>query len=275
MKINFDNLVIEIGRDCNMSPPCRHCLRGFPQKKTIGNKVLDKFFSQVNYISELTIGGGEPTLYLKTIRKLISKALENDVEIGNFYIVTNAKLYKRKLINICDLLYGTDEDGFNGICTENEISGLSISDDKFHRERHENIEKFLYNKHKYQFKDEYENESRPYVRKDKETDFSKFSIINMGMAKKNGIGNRELNIYLPYKEMWDDEIVVRDIELYLTYDGRLLSCCDLSYDIIDSNEYTIGDIMTEELLSIIQKLPNVNDEHDFKKYWKGGNKNDI
>ena len=271
MKINIDSLVVEIGRNCNMSPPCRHCLRGVPQNKTIGNKVFDKFFSQVNYISDLTIGGGEPTLYLNTIRKLISKLLEYDVTIGNFYIVTKGKVYKRKLINICDLLYGTDMEGGNGICDSNEVSGLSISDDKFHRERHEDISKFLYNKHKYQFKDEYEDEPRPYVRKDKETDFSKVSIINMGMAKINNIGNRELNIYLPYKEIWDDEIVVRDTEIYLTYDGRLLPCCDLSYDIIDSNKYTIGNIMTEDLLAIVQKLPNEDEEHEFEKFWKGEN----
>jgi MoaA/NifB/PqqE/SkfB family radical SAM enzyme len=265
MKINIDSLVIEVGRKCNMSPPCRHCLRGHPQNKVIFEDVLEKFFSQVNYISEITIGGGEPTLHLSEIDTLISMILKYDVIVGNFYIVTNGKVFRKRLLEICEFLY-------NDVCEDNEISGLSVSDDKFHRERHKDINKFLQNKHKYYFEYEYENDwsfARPYAQKDKETDFSKVSIINMGMAKTNGIGNRELDIYLPYKEIWDDEIVVRDTELYLTHDGRLLPCCDLSYDIIDSNKYTIGNIMTEDLLSIVQKLPNEDDEHEFTKFWKG------
>lgn len=263
MKINFDNLVIEVGRKCNMSPPCKHCLRGYPQNKVISEEVLEKFFSQINYISEITIGGGEPTLHLNEIDTLISIILKYDVEIGNFYIVTNGKVYRQRLVDICDFLY-------EEICSENEISGLAVSDDLFHRERHKSINKFEYNKERYYNIDKWN--FREYARKDKETDFSKVSIINMGMAKINGIGNRELNIYLPYKEIWDDEIVVRDTELYLTYDGRLVPCCDLSYDVIDSNNYTIGNIMTEDLLNIVQRLPKEDDEHEFEKYWKGGKK---
>ena len=264
MKINIDNLLKEVGRKCNMIPPCRHCLRGYSQNKVISEEVLEKFFSQVNCVSTITIGGGEPTLHLDEIDTLISIILKYNVEIGSFYIVTNGKIYRKRLIDICNFLY-------NDICWDNELSGLAVSDDKFHRERQKDIDKFLYNKNRYYFENEYYEEMRPYVRKDKETDFSKVSIINMGMAKINGIGNRELNIYLPYKEIWEDEIVVRDIELYLTYDGRLLPCCDLSYDIIDSNKYTIGNIMTEDLLSIVQKLPNEDDEHEFEKFWRGEN----
>ena len=262
MKINIDKLVIEVGRKCNMSPPCRHCLRGHPQNKVISEEVLEKFFSQVNYISEITIGGGEPILHLDEIDTLISIILKYNVEVGNFYIVTNGKVFRKRLLNICDFLY-------NDICTENEISGLSVSDDKFHRERHKNIDKFLYNKNRYYFENEYYEEMRPYARKDKETDFSRISVINMGMAKINNIGNKELDIYLPYKEIWNDEIWIQDTELYLSYDGRILPCCDLSYDVIDSNKYTIGNIMTEDLLTIVQKLPEEDGEHEFEKFWKG------
>ena len=268
MKINIDSCVIEGGRMCNhLNPitkePCKHCLRGYPQNKVISDEVIDKFFSQVNYISEITFGGGEPSLYLKQIRKIIAAILKYDVDVGNFYIVTNGREFSEELIEICELLY-------HNICTENEISGLAVSDDKFHKENHEDIKKFEYNKFLYYYENEFDDEMRLYARKDKETDFSKVSIINMGMAKINGIGNRELDIYLPYKEIWDDEIVVRDTELYLTYDGRLLPCCDLSYDVIDSNKYTIGNIMTEDLINIIQRLPEEDDEHEFE-IWKGEN----
>lgn len=265
MKINIYSLVIEVGRKCNMNPPCQHCLRGYPQNKVISEKVLEKFFSQVNYISSITIGGGEPTLHLDEIDNLINIILKHNVEIGSFYIVTNGKIYRQRLIDICNFLY-------NDICWDNELSGLAVSDDKFHRERHKNIDKFLYNKNRYYFEDKYQEEMRPYARdKDKESDFAKVPIINMGMAKINKIGNKELNIYLPYKETWNDQIWVSDTELYLTYDGRLLPCCDLSYNIIDSNKYTIGNIMAEDLLTIVQRLPEEDDEHDFEKFWKGEN----
>lgn len=268
--IDIENLVIELGRWCNADPPCEFCLRGLPQRnKKISEEILDLFFSQVNCIGTLTIGGGESSCHLKEMRIMISSILKNNVEIQNFYIVTNGKVFRKELIDICDLLY-------NSICTDNEISGLCVSDDYFHKKMHKSEQKFFYNKMRYYFEideEEYADYKRPYARDDKELkdDIRRNSIINMGLAKKNNLGGRDLTIYLPYKEMWKDNLRVLDSELYLTYDGRLVCNCDLDYETIDSNKYTIGDIKNEKLEDILIKLPEEDDEHDFEKFWRGEN----
>lgn len=253
-KITIDNLILEITRKCNMK--CRHCLRGNCQNKNITKELMEKVLSQINSIHCVVFGGGEPTLNLDAISDFIEIANLYNVEVGNFYIVTNAKVFKQRLINLCEELWN--------FCFDNEISGLAISDDLFHREWR-NEEKFKLNKSRYLYDEEYD-EPRPYVCFHKEVSDSTAyeGLIKMGRADENCIANRNKSVYLPYvdqQEFKDETYMnVLDGDLYISYDGRIFPDCDLSYKIIDSNKFLLGNINNESLLEIIKRLPKEHEE---------------
>ena len=64
-KISVNNLIIEITRKCNMN--CEHCLRGNSQNIDVNFEHVEKLFSQIDYISTLSFGGGEPVRARETI----------------------------------------------------------------------------------------------------------------------------------------------------------------------------------------------------------------
>ena len=246
MKYNFDNLMFEITRKCNMA--CCHCLRGPAQNKTMSKEVMLKTLRKVNYIHCVTFGGGEPTLSLDMIWYFIDCCKMLDVEVGNFYIVTNGKRYHRELEDVCDALYQ--------LCTDNEISGLTVSDDEFHREFQPNRSLFLKTRARYMYgEDMYYNEiakygdfeeiAKPYARfHDKEhNDYQFYGIINMGRAKENGLGQRKLigdTVSVCCNDYNSDFINVSDANIYITVDGDIINTCDCSYK--EMKNYKIGDI---------------------------------
>ena len=121
-KTSLDYAVIEITRKCNMS--CSHCLRGDPENVDIDLAHVDAFFEQVNSIGTLTITGGEPSLRPDLIMGIVEAASANGVEIGSFYIVTNAKKVTQEFTHAVMKLYW--------YCSDNEVSQLSISNDAYH-----------------------------------------------------------------------------------------------------------------------------------------------
>ena len=87
--MELSNVIIEITRQCNMA--CEHCLRGEPENIDIQKEYIDSFMSKVDYISNLTITGGEPSLKPKLIEYIIKSAKKHRTSINSFYIATNAK----------------------------------------------------------------------------------------------------------------------------------------------------------------------------------------
>ena len=83
--MELENLVVEITRQCNLS--CEHCLRGDSENLDIDLKYIETLFNKIDYISILTISGGEPSLKGKQISQIVELAKQYDVDIGNFYII--------------------------------------------------------------------------------------------------------------------------------------------------------------------------------------------
>ena len=122
--MQLDNLVVEVTRRCNMA--CEHCLRGEPQNKTLKDEDMYNILRQVSYISSVTFTGGEPTLPsgMKVIERFMEICNELAVDVGSFYIVTNAKVWRDKLPALINRLYN--------FCDDNEISHIDISGDRYH-----------------------------------------------------------------------------------------------------------------------------------------------
>lgn len=245
MEIN--SLVILGNEFCNYN--CEHCLRGPSRNNRMSRETLEKFLSQVSCIYDVTFTGGEVTLYLEPIRWFIDICRERDIYVGGFYIVTNGHKYVPKLINLCDEMY-------NDLCEDNEISGLAISDDPYHRIfQPEDFEKIVCQyKYPYVGYGEYDwCEPRPYFREKDKVWTSNISLINEGNAKINMIGEREVQYYEKgeAEEISDLDMVI------LRYNGDLFSSCDLSYDSMDEmsknrNKAFIGNINENSLSNILE-----------------------
>lgn len=269
-KLFVDTLVVGNTENCNATDyngkrkPCNHCLRGNMRKNKISQSMMNKIVDTFDNIFCVTFGAGEITMHLDSIRWFI-EAVQFSVKekyVGNFYIVTNAKVYRPELERLCDTLYN--------ICGDNEISGLAVSDDRFHMSMHKSYNKFCQNRDRYMYGSETYKEykydlfkelMKPYAdpngKKTKEWDFSNAGIINMGKAKENGLGVRDLKPYKPLIDFDEDtgEVRLYDGEIFVRYNGDIFCSCNLSYDEMDKgikSPFYLGSI--HNMQAIINKL---------------------
>ena len=180
------NVIIEFSRKCNMT--CPHCLRGSACNKTMPSDVMQKIIDTFDYISDMTVGGGESSLAVKQIQEFTNLLLYgNKTEIGSVYVVTNGKRCTMGFLNTIKKLMD--------ICTDNESSGLQFSYDLWHTENltWEQQEKRDRNYWKARDYMDYRIENRDeIVGKHSSENWGYDSLINMGRAKNNGIGRREI-----------------------------------------------------------------------------------
>lgn len=235
MKMNVDSLVLEVTRKCNMK--CAHCLRGDAQNKSMDRQTLYQTLRGLDYIGCVTFSGGEPTLNMGIIEDFndYCRWYREQLEVGNFYIVTNGRVFRQRLVDLCDELY-------NVICTDNEISGLTVSDDSYHSVYRPDNRLWKRNWNRYMFEDEYCDYERPYARPtDKKVVDYGLGLINMGRAQSNGIGMRELTEEKVHYRIYDDETVcVSEPALYVTVNGDVILGCDWSYK--EMSKHCIGNV---------------------------------
>lgn len=247
MEIN--SLIILGNEFCNYN--CEHCLRGPSRNNRMTYETLEKFLSQVSSIYDVTFTGGEVTLYLEPIRWFIDICRKRNIYVGGFYIVTNGHEYSKELVNLCDDMY-------NNLCEDNEISGLAISDDPYHRKfQPDNFEQIIV---QYQYPEASFGERewwnpREYFRENDKKWTSNISLINEGNAKTNRIGEREV---FYYKKGEVSEVNDLDMVL-LRYNGDLFSSCDLSYESMDKmsknkDKAFIGNIYEDSLINILENF---------------------
>ena len=143
-------------------------------------------------------------------------------------------------------------------CEDNEISGLAISDDPYHRVfQPENFEQIIV---QYQYPEASFGERewwnpREYFRKKDKVWNSGVSLINEGNAKTNMLGEREVQYY---EKGEAEEISDLDMVL-LRHNGDLFSSCDLSYDSMDEmaknqDRAYIGNINNDTLENILNNF---------------------
>jgi hypothetical protein len=207
IEMYLNNLIIEVTRRCNMK--CEHCLRGNAQKKDININDVDTLFSKINGIGELTISGGEPSLVPNLIDDIVALAKSRRVEIGNFYIATNAKKVTKEFI--CSII------GLYAYCSDNEISAVNWSNDFYHDDI--NIEQIKLLR------------TLTFAYPKNSDDNAKYSLIRQGRAKD--FGDRLVNDFSDSYEI--DEYGNIEGEIYLNCDGNLIAGCNYSYEEQDDN----------------------------------------
>ena len=221
-KINIYSLSIEITRQCNMC--CIHCMRGDAENVNLDPNILNSFLKQVKDITTLTITGGEPSLVPEIMIKLLRKFQKYKVDVGNIYIVTNGKKITNKFITACIEWYL--------YCYDNEISAVCTSKDMFHEPVWpDNIKKL---------------EALSFFNnRDKNTDFTKTHVLNIGRAKTLHLPNVTKNDKPYFEEIECETIDEHTIEvcsgnITVTTNGDILSQCDYAYN--ETDAIKIGDV---------------------------------
>lgn len=238
MQLYVDRLIIEVTRKCNIQ--CGHCLRGDAECVNIKMKYVDALFSQINSIGNITFTGGEPQLVPGIIDKIRYSAIIHNIDVGNFYCVTNGVKNSKKFKDVMINWYN--------FCTDNEMSAISLSNDIWHDEatgytintRHiENLEFF------------HVRDRLPQTRD---------VIIKEGRAKFYGTRDNEPDDF--YKDLYrEEQISVVESALYLNALGKIINGCDWSYATQRTrDDIQIGDIMDDNfsLLKWADSLPEQN-----------------
>lgn len=233
MELYLRDLVIEFSRKCNMN--CDHCLRGKAQNKVIDRHLYMKLFSMVDAICSLTVGGGEPSLAVKQLEEFRWNSHDYP-SIRDVFMCTNGKYVTKSTLSVFRDFFDLAEDL--------EVSALGFSFDRWHTqeltwEQEERRQRSYNQAHDYFTWERpvmgYDPEN--FVRKHSHEDRGYDSLLDIGNAKENGLGTRPV----PFHEYdidreFDNRIDIADNEVYLSLNGCLFSCCDLSYEEMDKRE---------------------------------------
>ena len=222
-------LVIELTRRCNMN--CAHCLRGCSQNLDISKKTIDNVLKHYQHITSLTLTGGEPSLVPELITYTVNRVIALGIDLGCLYIVTNGKVYSRKMVNAMRKAYAYSY--------EPDMCGLCVSVDEYHDGTH------VENRYKYM--------NEPFYCRDKEQPTLSRYLINEGNAYYNGLGRRVLNIATSldheYVSVDARRIVVEDDLVYINVLGDVLFGCDISYE--NQTSYFVGNVNDSSLVDIL------------------------
>jgi len=243
-KLNIENLIIETTRRCNLH--CNHCLRGKQQPRDISYQTLNLLCKQINNIGTITFTGGEPSLLPDKIAFFTKLALYNKVSIENFYVVTNGVIHHGTIDFMIELIRLWQ------YCTDNECSGISISNSQFHQWALE--EEIDYEKHplrvlrfctlRGEFKHLEDGRGTP--------------LLGEGRAMYSGFTCKPA----PEEELiltrYDDDVNIGG-DLYINALGEIVKGCDWSYE--SQEERVIGKIGTHEspLIEILKNNSKIDE----------------
>lgn len=152
-KCYIQNLAMIVTDSCNLN--CAHCINGPHKKNFMSNEVIERTLNQIKGVDNISITGGEPTLALTQIEKIISYGIKNNIKLNQFTITTNAIIYSSYLLELLKEI--------NKYIGDKEISAfLAISFDKYHYDEikkrnleelfDENIRKYQESKYFYMFR---------------------------------------------------------------------------------------------------------------------------
>lgn len=223
MKYNFDELVLEVTRKCNLS--CAHCLRGDQENLDMEKSTVDSILIQTSSIEQIIFTGGEPVLNVDLIEYTVNQLIEKEIMVRSFYVATNGQIVSERLALTLLKLY-TYIASLNG----DGCSQLQVSVDEFHENYGANSYEYgIY--HGLSFFDIRVND---YSKKN--------SILKMGNAMENGFGERiyeRQNLKIDY-EFLKEGILGIEGTFYVNAKGEFLAGCDYSYYYQD--DYVMGTV---------------------------------
>ena len=125
-KLYIQNLGLIITNKCNLN--CKHCLRGKCSNKVMSNEVIEATLSQISAIGVLHLEGGEPTLAIPTIEKILDYIIKQNIFVDKVSTVINGTIYESRLVELYDYI----QEYINRY--NDETSEIAVSFDKYHIE---------------------------------------------------------------------------------------------------------------------------------------------
>ena len=155
-KLRIQNLALIVTERCNLN--CAHCLRGGCSDKVMSDNVIKATLEQFEFIGNLTICGGEPTLALDRVERILNYIAENKIFVGNVSFTINGTIYSDEFLRLLDYIEPYLE--FDKSSLSPAYFGISL--DKFHYDEVcrlnmkekwiENINKYTESRHFYDFR---------------------------------------------------------------------------------------------------------------------------
>lgn len=155
-KCYIQNLALNITDNCNLE--CSHCLRGERCNNKMSDEVIEATLGQIIGAGNIAINGGEPTLALDRIEKIINYIIDNNLHVEELTTTINGTIYSDELLRLLeeiDKYINCDEVG----------AAFAISFDRYHIDEierlglvdqfRENVRKYNESKYFYGLRDIY------------------------------------------------------------------------------------------------------------------------
>ncbi|MBE6156003.1 MAG: radical SAM protein [Firmicutes bacterium] len=122
-KCHIDTLSMIVTNKCNLN--CDHCLRGKKDCISMADEVISHTLDQVESVGNLVISGGEPTLAIDKIEKIVAHIIDNHILVDTITLTINGTIYSEKLLAILDEI-----DKYIGSDTVRALFAISL--DRYH-----------------------------------------------------------------------------------------------------------------------------------------------
>lgn len=103
-KMIVDVLGMIVTERCNLK--CEHCLRGCRSNKVMSDDVIEATLSNFDYIETLSICGGEVTLALDVVEKIINYIIKHQILVGEITYTINGTIYSQRFLDLIDYSNG-------------------------------------------------------------------------------------------------------------------------------------------------------------------------
>ncbi len=262
-EIIVQNLALELTRRCNLN--CAHCARGDCQNKDMDDKTIERVFEDIDDIVCLQFTGGETSLAVPKVKKVLEEINKNKTKVHSAVIFTNAVDISDEYINCLKELQQycekSNKESINPIDVECGAKGIVP------RKGHEYSMRVIISLDKYHLNAIDQLSSRKQVKRNVEKLVNNFAVeidklcsytvFNDGRAKnlqyiyKEETPNTEYAaLYWRMKEGYKDLCMIGPI-VQITFDGKI-GDCNKTYE--DMDKIAIGNINEENIYSMFKKL---------------------
>lgn len=99
-KVYLHNMEMIVTNKCNLD--CAVCMCGVKNNTCMSDEVIEAALESVGVIGILNIGGGEPTLALEQIDKIISYIIKQNIKVDKFAVTINGTIYSKEFLKLLD-----------------------------------------------------------------------------------------------------------------------------------------------------------------------------
>ena len=148
-KVNIQNLAMIITDNCNLK--CEHCLRGKKEYNNMSREIVETILSQVRFIDNLYLCGGEITLNINTVDYIFKYIINNNIILNEVNAIINGTIFNERLLTSLNYI----NHYISKVSTVDKQKSVNfyISSDEYHKSELERLnlyKNYLENIKKYQ-----------------------------------------------------------------------------------------------------------------------------